>query len=420
MNTLQTKLYQWLRASEKYTKIDMVYLTKNGFWVTFGQVMASVISLLLIIAFANLLPKETYGLYRYILSLAGILNIFTLTGMNSAISRAVAGGNEGILRTLVRYQLKWNVLMLVGFLVLSAYYFFNGDTIFATAFFILGIFTPATLSLNTYGAYLDGKRAFRMASTASILSTLVYTLGMIGMIFISDNVLLLIGTYACITFATTAFFYFYTVHRFNLPLSTDTDTLSFGKKLTITNLITPIASQADKIILAHFWGPAEVAIYVLAQTIPARATALIKNIVGVGAPKFAIQTPKKINKIFYTRILQGALFGACATVGYIFIAPYVFAYILPQYLDSVLFSQILAFAFIVAIPNRYVSLLLVSQKFSKAIFINNIIQNIVRILLYAGLGIYGGILGLVLAHVSAAYVGIIINVIVWRFHTRTT
>src|SRR3989344_4903049 len=121
------KLYTVLRGLEKYTKADMVYLAKGGFWITFGQSFSTLLSLVLIIAFANLLPKETYGTYRYILSLASIFNVFTLTGMNSAVARAVAIGHEGALRTSVKYQLKWNLLMLVAFFTLGGYYLANGD-----------------------------------------------------------------------------------------------------------------------------------------------------------------------------------------------------------------------------------------------------------------------------------------------------
>ncbi len=67
MQTLRAKICNFLRWSEKYIKTDMIYLVKGGFWLTLGQIISSVSSLLLVIAFANLLPKETYGIYKYFL-----------------------------------------------------------------------------------------------------------------------------------------------------------------------------------------------------------------------------------------------------------------------------------------------------------------------------------------------------------------
>ncbi|MDP3875262.1 MAG: oligosaccharide flippase family protein, partial [bacterium] len=125
MQNLWDKTYRLLRGSENFFKADMVYLAKGNFWQVSGQVISNILSLGLIVLFANLLPKETYGLYKYILSLAGALNIFTLTGMNQAIVQAVAAGNDGALRTSVKYQMKWNVMQLIAFWILGAYYLLN-------------------------------------------------------------------------------------------------------------------------------------------------------------------------------------------------------------------------------------------------------------------------------------------------------
>lgn len=408
------RTHGFLRWSERYTGLDMVYLTKGSFWITFGQVTSNALSLFLIIAFANLLPKETYGLYRYILSLGAIMGVFSLTGMNSAVARAVATGHEGALRVSVRYQLKWNLLMLAAFWTLAGYYFIRGDSLFATSFLILGLFTPATLALNTYGAYLEGKKDFRLASISSVISTFIYVLGMLATMLLSREVIWLIITYSAVTLGSTLFFYIFTLRKFKPPHTPAGDTLKYGRELTFIGVISPIASQIDKIILAHFWGTAQLALYSLAMAVPDRATGLIKNWVGLGAPKFATKAPEEINKIFYTRIIQGMIVGSICFVGYLVIAPYLFKYLIPQYLDALIYSQILAVSFIFAIPNRYVSLLLVSQKMSRIIFINSMIQNITRIILYVVFGISGGIMGLVLAFVLMSLLGMLVNVTMWR------
>ena len=415
IQTLRQKIYRLLRWSERYTKADMVYIARGGFWVTFGQVMSNLLSLALIVAFANLLPKETYGLYRYILSIAGVLNIFTLTGMNNAVSRAVAAGDESSFRTSISYQFKWNLMMLAAFFVLGGYYAFHGDSMFAFAFFILGTFIPATLVLNTYGAYLDGKREFRIASITSALSTLVYVIGVLAAILFSGDILWLIAAYAITTFCSTFFFYTYTLRRFKPAVPTGNDNaLRYGRELTFIGFIAPIAAQIDKIVLAHFWGAADLAVYSLARAVPDKATLLIKNLVGIGFPKFSAKTPEEINRVFYRRVFQGMAIGATASVLYIIVSPFLFIYILPQYLDAIVYSQILALSFIFAMPNRYISLLLVSQKLSQRILTNNVILSVLNITLYVVLGISGGILGLVIAYVLNSFIGMLINIAVWR------
>lgn len=409
--------HRLLRKSEKYTKTDMVYLARGSFWTTFGQSVSMLLSLLLVIAFANLLPKETYGTYKYILSLAGVLNIFTLTGMNSAVSRAVAQGNEGSLIISVKYQLKWNLLMFLGFLALGVYYLINGDRMFAVSFFILGVFVPATLAFNTYGAYLGGKKEFRIASVSNILSTIVYSIGVFLAIILSGKIEWLITAYAITSFVTTLYFYLYILRKFKPSPASNYDFLKYGRELSFIGFLGPITTQLDKIILAHFWGPAQLAVYSLALAVPERATSLMKNWVGIGFPKFSEKTSMEINTVFYKRISQGMFVGTAIAFAYILISPYLFRYLLPQYLESLLYSQILAISFIFAIPNRYTGLLFVSQKMTRVIFIKSIIQNIVRIILYVILGIIGGILGLIIANLACNILGLIINMIFWRKNT---
>lgn len=419
MDNLREKTYNLLRKSEKFFKTDMVYLAKGGFWVTFGQTINTVLSLVLIVAFANLLPKETYGTYKYILSLAGVLNIFTLTGMNSAVTRAVATGNEGTLKASVKYQLKWNLLMLAAFWSLGGYYFLNSDVLFATSFLILGIFVPPTLALNTYGAYLEGKKKFKMASISNVVSTSIYVIGALAAILLSGEVVWLIAAYAITTFAATLFFYIFILRKFKPPIATTIrDTLKYGRELSFIRLLGPIVAQIDKIILAHFWGPAQLAVYSLAMAVPERAVSFIKNWVGIGFPKFSAKTPEEINTVFYRRILQGMTAGAVVALLYILAAPYLFKYLLPQYLEGILYSQILAAGFLFAMPNRYISLLFESQKMSGQIFINGVINSVVAILLYMALGIWGGLLGLITAQVLSSFMGMLVNITMWRRHTK--
>lgn len=414
---LKNKTYKWLRSSEKYLKTDMIYVAKGGFWMTFGQSGTTILSLILVMAFANLLPKETYGTYLYILSLTGVLNIFTLTGMNSAVARAVAVGQEGMLRASVRYQLKWNLLMLTAFFILGGYYLINYNVILAISFFILGIFVPSTLALNTYGSYLEGKRKFKFAGISTIISTLLYVVGGLIAVFLSGEVVWLITAYAFTTFASTLFFYIFIVHKFKLPIIINTETketLRYGRKLSFIRFIGPISSQIDKIILLHFWGPAQLAIYSLAMIAPNKIISFTKKWVGIGFPKFSAKTIQEINTVFYRRIFQGMAIGATIAVLYALTAPYLFKYLLPQYIEGVFYSQILAISFVFAMPNRYISLLFESQKLSRLIFIRGLINSLVSILLFIIFGILGGILGLIVAQITSSFIGMVISVIVWR------
>ena len=85
---LKARVVSLLRASERYTKTDMVYVTTSGFWLILGQSVSAVATLGLAIAFANLLDQELYGNYKYALAVASVMGTLTLTGFTSAVMRS--------------------------------------------------------------------------------------------------------------------------------------------------------------------------------------------------------------------------------------------------------------------------------------------------------------------------------------------
>ena len=107
---MQNYLYRILRWSERYTRTDMVYLAKGGFWTGVKRVFGIPLGIGLSIALANLLTPEDFGVYKFVLAFAGIITAFSLTGMSTAVMQAVAQGYEGagvrstIFTTTTRYS----------------------------------------------------------------------------------------------------------------------------------------------------------------------------------------------------------------------------------------------------------------------------------------------------------------------------
>jgi len=420
MSTLREIYRKIIGYGTELLGLDLRYFASGGFWTTFGQGVNGIISFLLVIAFANLLPKETYGFYRYILSLAGIFNVFTMTGMNVAVSQAVAAGNEGALRTSVKCQLKWNIMMAVAMWGLGGYYLLNNNLTLAISFIIFGIFTPLTFAFNTYGAYLDGKKQFKINNLFSIFSTAIYAVGMMLTMLLSKEILPLIIAYVLTTLIANIFFYWKTLQLFHPPLAPAGDVIRYGRRLTFLGFIGPIVAQADSIVLAHFWGPAQLAVYSLARAIPDKVGPFIKDIFNLGLPKLAPKTIEDIEKVFYKRIFQAMLFGVILTAGYIAAVPFVFKYILPKYSESIIYSQFLAVMFIFSAALGYIGAVSTSQKLlMRPLFVaSSIIMNIVKVVLFIIFGIFGGIWGLILASVSYSILSVILSIVVWEFRGK--
>lgn len=417
---LRNKINQLLNYGTQILGLDLKYFASGGFWTTLGQGVNSAMALALTVAFANLIPKETYGLYRYAISLANLLNIFTLTGMNTAIGQAAAAGNEGVLRTAVKHQLKWNLMMTAAMFGIGSYYFWNANPTMAASLFILGIFVPMTLALNSYAPYLDGKKQFKLNNLFIIGSTVIYVFGMLATLLLVKEVWALILIYSLTTFTANLFFYIKTLRLFNPPETPSKDALAYGWKLTYLRLIGPVVGQIDNIILNHFWGPAQLAVYSLARAMPDKITPVSKRIIGLGMPKLVQKSTEEINKVFYKRVLQGAGLGAILAAGYILLSPFVFKYLMPKYLESVFYSQILAIGFIFVMPMGYIGAAFDSHKMSvKPLFVlSGFVMNGVKIILYVSFGISGGILGLILAQLIYYALSTSLSVWFWKLEIK--
>ncbi len=420
MSTLRELYHKFINRGTKFLGLDLEYFVHGGFWKTIGTAITNVLAALLMIAFANLLPKETYGLYRYILSLIGILTMFSLTGMNAAVTQAVAAGNEGALKSSVKYQFKWSFIMTLASWMLAAYYLWQQNTDISIALFILGFITPFTYAFNTYGAYLEGKKDFKRKNIFLIYSSIIYVAGMLPAIYFGKKMLWLIAAYAITSFLSNLFFYIKTLKIYNPPKNKSSEAITYGRHLSYLNFIGPILGQADNIILAHFWGVGQLAVYSLARVIPDKVGPFIKQIMGVGLPKVAPKDTEDIKKVFYKRIIQAAALGALLTIGYIIFSPFVFKYLLPKYLESILYSQILAINFIFAAIIGYIGTVVLAKKLAtKPAFITSgIVINIVKVGMYIIFGIWGGLWGLILAQIIYYVLSVFSNIILWEYYTK--
>src|SRR3990167_1445234 len=315
MTRLISKIKNLIRAPMHrigaYTQLDMNYLVRGGFWLTFGQVVGIGSSLIVAIAYANLLPKEAYGLYKYIMSVAGILGVFMLTGMLTPISRTVAKGKDTILAGAIRYQLRWSSIFVAISTAAAAYYWLQGNQAIAWSLLILAAGTPFIRSLNSFGSYLTGKKDFRLNTIIDTISGLFVAAAVIATISITNSVIALIGVYAASNLIANGAGYWVTTRKY--PQATtaalDEDTKNFGKSLSVLGALGAIAQQLDKILVFKFSGTIELAIYSIASAMPDRMKSFLKTLVALAFPKLVAKEFTDIRSSLRLRVLQSMAIG---------------------------------------------------------------------------------------------------------------
>jgi len=405
MQKIKSKIYNLLRWSQKYTKTDMVYLAEGGFWLTFGQIISTIASFLLAIAFANLLSKETYGIYKYILSLTGLLAIPTLSGINTAVIQAVARGYEGSLIPALKTKVKWGLWGGLTSIILAGYYYFQGDTTLTLCFLIAAIFLPFMDSLVVYSSLLNGRKLFKISTKYDIITQVIAVAAMMVTLFLTNNIFLIIFVYFIPHTLLRFIFLKITLKKFRPNKKEDSKTISYGKHLSLMGVFDAIASQIDKILIFHYLGAIELAIYAFAVVPIDQIKGLFKNIHLLALPKFSQRTTEEIKKTIFKKILKLGLTIFIIVIIYIFIAPFVFKIFFPQYLKSVSYSQIYAIS-LIAITVMLPIAALQSKSAKKELYQLNIYSSIIQIIVLLLFIYFYGLWGAIIARVLARFISL--------------
>ena len=382
ISKLKDKAKRALLSSQKYVKIDMVYLAKGGFWISLHFFLSAIISTISVAAFAYFIPKETYGTYKYLLSLASSISFLTLSGANQAVTLMAAKGSESILDYSIVAQLKWSTLFAIGAFGMGGYYLINDNTVFAISMFILGISFPISAAFNTYGAYLTGKREIKTVSIYSILATFFAGAVTITTIVITNNLLIIVSSYALASFLPSIYFYLIARPKHEKITSEDKkEFFNFSGHLSIVNIFQVISNNIDKILIFQFLGPSQLAIYSLALVMPERIRGLLKSGGSMIVPQLTQRKLSEIKNGFYMKIFWSILTGLVISLAYIIVAPIAFKFILPKYLESVIFSQALSLSLIFVIPTIYMGAIYRAKKMIKTIYYSNALTNIPKIVI---------------------------------------
>ncbi len=337
---IKVKTHNFLRWTEKYTKTDMVYLAKSTFWINSNTVVVSIFSFLLYIAFSRFLPKENYGTYQFILSIGSIIGAFTLTGMNTAITQAVARGLEGSFKKSILIQLKYGTIPFLVSVGISTYYFLNNNWQIALGILIVGILTPLINTFNTFLAFLNGKKNFESYFyTYQILNFTYYPI-LIVSLTITKNPVILIFVNLISNFIANLIAYSIVIKKYQPNNLEDPETISYGKHLSLANFISTAILQLDNILVFHYLGATKLAIYAFATNIPDRVYGLIKSVQVIALPKLSShsQGDDKVHLIKKSFIFFIA--SLTITIIYIVLAKPIYNLFFPQYNSSILYSQI--------------------------------------------------------------------------------
>lgn len=417
---MKKRLTSFLHWGEQYAKTDLVYLTKNASWLTISQISISAFALLTSIAFAHFIPKDIYGSYRYLLSLFWTLTTFSLTGIPTALARAISKGEDGAYKESVRLSLLWSIPMILISLGLAVYYFAQGNLILFSGSLIIAIFGPLMQPSYLFGSLLEGKRAFRETALAGIVLNFVPMLALIATMFFSQNPLSFLVIYLIANAGTAILISWFFWKKYRPAEHKPPESLfELGAHFSVMNILAGIAGQIDRLLVFHYLGAVELAVYSFAIALPDQVKSMSNNIATIAFPKFASRAFREIQESLLYRIGGFTLLMTALAGIYIYFAPLVFQIFFPAYTEAVFYSQIYALA-LIPLASIFPTTALQAHAANKELYILNIVSSVFQIgILFPAIAYYG-LLGAVVARILSRTFNLLLSVMLTRAYARKT
>lgn len=413
---LKTKLFLFLRKTEKYTKSDNVYLVKGGFWLTSSKLVVSLSSFLLAVAFANLLDPILYGNYRYVISLVGFLSIFSLKGIGNALSQAVSRGLEGGFYSLFKTKIKFACLQSLGVIILGAYYFHQSNYLLALPLFFIAFLLPWRSAFSLIASFLPGQKNFRLNAKYQNIQNLITAGSLIIFLLLATQFpshrLLIVFILTALYFATeticNGIFYYQIKRKLKPNKKEDKKTKKFGYHLTFINFLEQIIQYLDQILVFHNLGASQLAIYTFALLPVDKLREPVQMVSTLAAPKFSVKNPAELKKNLLPKIFKLLALTILVIAFYSLIAPWVFKFFFPRYSEAIVYSQIYAIS-LLGVGYLMASTALTCQMAVKKYYWLEVPSTVLDIILLVGGFYWLGIVGIVLARVASEIIRTIIG-----------
>ncbi|MCF6183443.1 MAG: oligosaccharide flippase family protein [Bacteroidales bacterium] len=377
MKRLRRKIYDISKKTGDKFGFDLPYFVENGFWSILNQAVSLLASLVLSVFLARYLSKGTFGEYQLILSIIGILSIFSLTGLNVSIAKSIAEGYDYSYVKAYKTGLRFSFLSIPIFLGIAYWYYIQNENSTAYALLISVLFFPFIYGFNKWVALLKGKAMFGVIAKIQILQNISSALFIIFVVvFFPDNILLVVFVMFFFQMSFNLYAHFSSM-KFIKSKKNDKDCIPYGIYMTKISFLNIIVNNFDKILIG-FFDIKLLAVYAVSLKILSVIKGFIKSFYQISFPKFAKKNIKISNKIIFLLLLSGMFF---SIILYFVSEPLINL----LYTDKYLASAILFKKFLLVIPFTFVNALLsnkmTAQKHKKRIFYTKIIIPLTAIIL---------------------------------------
>lgn len=381
--------------------VDKQYLASGFLSLGSNHLAGVLIALLTSYFFANYLSKGVYGNYQFVLTILGVMSIFTLRGVGKQIIREYVQTGKSILVPKTKQFILYALPVSGIGLITSIYFYFKQNTELAISLSIISLSFPLLNGLLFYSTHLLAKEDFRKKAILGVIQNAIPAISLISMILLGAGLTELILTYCISHIVTLGCLYTYTVRTYQIPLRESASRTSSEVHLSLGQSILEIGKISDKLITFSFLGAAPFASYMIAL-LPVRELMRIPQILrSLLLPKFSQHNYKQVRAHIYGKtFILLILFSSIAAL-YSICAPYLFSILFPQYIDSVFLTQLMSLLLPLTSGIGIVQMLTIFDRTKNLYLVNTVYSTGNIVLLILLIPLYG-LVGAVIAKLIAS------------------
>jgi O-antigen/teichoic acid export membrane protein len=387
---------------------DAKYLLKSSVYLFSANTLGMVMGMLLSVTLARVLGAWNYGQYGLVMSIVGTLSIFSLPGMDTAISHAVARGYDQVYLRGVAMKARFALLGALACVPLGLYFFYLKDNPdLGRSFYAAGLlFIPFTV-LSSYNSFLYGRREFQVASRFYALTTSFSTCATVLTLLFTRSFLHIMLAYLLSNALCNTFFFWRTLGE-SRNREMDETSLSYGKHLTMMNVLGTAFIHLDNLLVAYFLSLPDLAVYMVAMALPPQVKAMSKMVSTVLFPKMSTFNEDELYNWALHRLpllfITSTAIGVVGALAVPYLIPLVYS---AQYARAVPHAQILVLGMGISAPGVVLGGMLKSQKRMRELYVLNTILPLVQSVLWVAGTIGFGLIGMVVAKTVSWILGLL-------------
>jgi O-antigen/teichoic acid export membrane protein len=246
--------------------IDLSYFLPRGMWISSRYFAMTLIALLISVAFARLTSKETYGQYQYVISMASLLSVFSLPGLNTAALRAFVEGDEEAVAQSVVYSFFASFAGSIILLGIAVYRYAHAEHTLGIALVISALLLPFFYAPNGWYIYYEGKLNYHSPTIRLIAANLIMLVGILIGLKAGANLVGLTLIYFGLNALITVLFFLEGRRKAQSRVGPSKLSFRYAALCTVQKFTSSIGENVQTIAVSSIFGFANLAIYQVAQS----------------------------------------------------------------------------------------------------------------------------------------------------------